>query len=128
MNLLAPLVFVIVALVAGAILKYALKRTVLPYTVGLFAFGLLFGLLDRMGLYGDGSIFQAAVEFAGHIDPDLILYLFLPILIFDAAYELDAHIFRKTLTNATLLSVPGMVVAMFLTGLLMMGVHSWRDQ
>ncbi len=128
MNLLAPLVFVIVALVAGAILKYALKRTVLPYTVGLFAFGLLFGLLDRMGLYGDGSIFQAAVEFAGHIDPDLILYLFLPILIFDAAYELDAHIFRKTLTNATLLSVPGMVVAMFLTGLLMMGVSLFAPQ
>lgn len=122
MNLLAPLVFVIVSLVAGAILKYALKRTVLPYTVGLFAFGLVVGLLERLGVYGDGSIFQDAVEFAGHIDPDLVLYLFLPILIFDAAYELDAHIFRKTLTNATLLSVPGMVVAMFLTGLLMIGV------
>ena len=50
MNMLAPLVFVIVSLVAGAILKYALKRTVLPYTVGLFAFGLMVGLCDRAGL------------------------------------------------------------------------------
>ncbi|WP_297626091.1 sodium:proton antiporter [uncultured Rikenella sp.] len=123
MNMLAPLVFVIVSLVAGAILKYALKRTVLPYTVGLFAFGLLVGLCDRAGLFAQDSFFKASIDFAGHIDPDLILYLFLPVLIFDAAYELDAHIFRKTLTNATLLSVPGMVVAMFLTGLLMMGIH-----
>ena len=122
MELLAPLVFVIVSLVAGAILKYGLKRTVLPYTVGLFAFGLIIGLLDRAGVYADGSVFKASIDFAGNINPDLILYLFLPILIFDAAYELDAHIFRKTLFNATLLSVPGMVVAMFLTGLLMMGV------
>lgn len=122
MELLAPLVFVIVSLVAGAILKYGLKRTVLPYTVGLFAFGLIIGLLDRAGVYADGSIFKQSIDFAGNIDPDLILYLFLPILIFDAAYELDVHIFRKTLTNATLLSGPGMVVAMFLTGLLMMGI------
>lgn len=123
MELLAPLVFVIVSLVAGAILKYGLKRTVLPYTVGLFAFGLLIGLLDRSGAFAEGSVFKASIDFAGNVDPDLILYLFLPILIFDAAYELDVHIFRKTLTNATLLSVPGMVVAMFLTGLLMMGIH-----
>lgn len=122
MELLAPLVFVIVSLVAGAILKYGLKRTVLPYTVGLFAFGLIIGLLDRAGVYADGSVFKASIDFAGNINPDLILYLFLPILIFDAAYELDAHIFRKTLFNATLLSVPGMVVSMFLTGLLMIGV------
>lgn len=81
MELLAPLVFVIVSLVAGAILKYGLKRTVLPYTVGLFAFGLIIGLLDRAGVYADGSVFKASIDFAGNINPDLILYLFLPILI-----------------------------------------------
>lgn len=128
MELLAPLVFVIVSLVAGAILKYGLKRTVLPYTVGLFAFGLVVGLLDRVGIFTDGSLFKASIDFAGNIDPDLILYLFLPILIFDAAYELDVHIFRKTLTNATLLSVPGMVIAMALTGLLMMGIQLFAPQ
>lgn len=122
MEFLAPLVFVIVSLVAGAILKFCLKRTVLPYTVGLFAFGLVIGLLDRMGVYADSSVLKASIDFAGNIDPDLILYLFLPILIFDAAYELDVHIFRKTLTNATLLSGPGMVVAMFLTGAMMMAI------
>lgn len=123
MEVLAPLVFVIAALVVGAILKYGLKRTPLPYTVGLFAFGLIIGLLDRGGMFGADSMIKASIDFAGNINPDLILYIFLPVLIFDAAYELDVHIFRKTLTNATLLSVPGMVIAMGLTGLLMMGVH-----
>ena len=40
-NLLAPLLLAIVGLLAGAILKSILKRTVFPYTVGLFVFGLL---------------------------------------------------------------------------------------
>ncbi len=60
--MLAPLVFVIVSLVAGAILKYALKRTVLPYTVGLFAFGLLVGLCDRAGLFAQDSFFKASPD------------------------------------------------------------------
>ena len=46
-NLLAPLLLAIVGLLAGAILKSILKRTVFPYTVGLFVFGLLIGLLNR---------------------------------------------------------------------------------
>jgi NhaP-type Na+/H+ or K+/H+ antiporter len=54
----------------------------------------------------------------------MILYIFLPILIFDAAYELDVHIFRKTLTNATILSVPGVIIAMLLTAL-MIGIGTF---
>ena len=58
-------------------------------------------------------------------NPDMILYIFLPILIFDAAYELDVHIFRKTLTNATILSVPGVIIAMLLTAALMIGIGTF---
>ena len=46
-NLLAPLLLAIVGLLAGAILKSILKRTGFPYTVGLFVFGLLIGLLNQ---------------------------------------------------------------------------------
>lgn len=123
-NLLAPLAFVIIGLIAGAILKYGLKRTPLPYTVGLFAFGLLIGMSDRFGWLNETPILRASVDFAGNLNPDMILYIFLPILIFDAAYELDVHVFKKTLTNATLLSVPGVVIAMLLTAALMMGIQA----
>ena len=121
--LLAPLIFVVLSLMAGAILKSVLKKTGIPYTVGLFGFGILIGLLDREGGLSDSAILKSAVDMAGNANPDLILYIFLPLLIFDAAYELDVHVFRKTLVNATLLSVPGVVMAMFLTAALMMGIR-----
>ena len=47
---------------------------------------------------------------------------FLPILIFDAAYELNLHIFKKTLANATLLAVPGLIICMLLTGAFIVGM------
>lgn len=120
--LLAPLMFVVICLVVGAILKSVLKKTNFPYTVGLFVLGIGLGLLDRFGVLQDAGIVKPAIDFAGNMDPDLILYIFLPLLIFDGAYELDLHVFRKSLLNSTLLAGPGMVIAMFLTGALLMGM------
>lgn len=109
----------------GAILKFGLKKMPLPYTVGLFAFGLLIGTFDRIGWLESIPILKSSIDFAGNANPDMILYIFLPILIFDAAYELDVHIFRKTLTNATILSVPGVIIAMLLTAALMIGIGTF---
>lgn len=120
--LLAPLIFVVICLMVGAILKSVLKKTNFPYTVGLFVLGIGLGLLDRFGVFQDAGIVKPAIDFAGNMDPDLILYIFLPLLIFDGAYELDLHVFRKSLLNSTLLAGPGMVIAMFLTGALIMGM------
>ena len=124
-NLLAPLFFVLIGLMGGAILKFGLKKMPLPYTVGLFAFGLLIGTFDRIGWLESIPILKSSIDFAGNANPDMILYIFLPILIFDAAYELDVHIFRKTLTNATILSVPGVIIAMLLTAALMIGIGTF---
>lgn len=121
-SVLTPLFFVVICLMAGAILKFGLKKTSLPYTVGLFAFGLLAGVLDRVGVLAPIPILKASVDFAGNANPNMILYIFLPILIFDAAYELDIHVFRKTLFNSSLLAVPGVVVVMFLTAAMLMGI------
>ena len=125
MALLAPLIFVVVCLVLGAILKSLLKKTTFPYTVSLFAIGIVIGLLDRFGVFPETGFLKSAVDFAGNMDPDLILFIFLPILIFDGAYELDLHVFRKSLLNSTLLAGPGMVIAMLLTGVFIMGMASF---
>ena len=55
-ELLAPLFFVIISLVAGAILKYLLRKSAFPYTVGLFFLGILFGVLCRSGVLDDTGI------------------------------------------------------------------------
>lgn len=126
-GLLSPLIFIILSLIVGGVLKFALKKTPFPYTVGLFLFGLIAGLLVRFN-FSSIEWLNAAFDSIGNMNPDMILYIFLPILIFDAAYELDIHIFRKNLTNALLLSVPGVVIAMFLTGALLIWLHSYVPQ
>lgn len=122
---LAPLLLTIGGLIIGAILKSLLKHSRLPYTVGLFAIGIILGVMNRTGVFQSLPELHDAVSSVANINPDLILYLFLPILIFDAAYELNLHIFKKTLANATLLAAPGLIICMLLTSALMMGVATF---
>lgn len=121
-TLLSPLLLTIGGLIIGAILKSLLKHSRLPYTVGLFLVGLAVGICNRSGLFHFSENLSSSIDSVANINPDLILYLFLPVLIFDAAYELNLHIFKKTLANATLLAVPGLVICMLLTGLLLVGI------
>ena len=127
-NLLAPLLLAIVGLLVGAILKSILKRTGFPYTVGLFVFGLLIGLFNRFHYFDFMPRVENAVATVADTNPDFILYVFLPILIFDAAYEMNMHIFKKTLANSTLLAVPGLVVCMLLTAALMIGISLFAPE
>ena len=126
--MLAPLLFVVIGLVAGAVLKSLLKHSSLPYTVCLFCLGVVFGLLSRFNVLPDVGVLRSAVDAVANMDPDLILYVFLPLLIFDGAYEMDLHVFRKSLFNSTLLAGPGMVIAMFLTAALIMGIAAFVPQ
>lgn len=121
-TLLAPLLLTIAGLTVGAIFKSLFQRTRIPYTVGLFAIGLAAGIMNRMGVFHGMPQFSAALDSVANINPDLILYIFLPILIFDAAYELNLHIFKKTLTNATLLAAPGLIICMILTAGVLMAI------
>ncbi|CDD32782.1 putative uncharacterized protein [Bacteroides sp. CAG:714] len=120
--LLAPLLLTIAGLTVGAIFKSLFQRTRIPYPVGLFAIGLAAGIMNRMGVFHGMPQFSAALDSVANINPDLILYIFLPILIFDAAYELNLHIFKKTLTNATLLAAPGLIICMILTAGVLMAI------
>ena len=120
--MLSPLFFVVISLAAGAIMRFLLRKSAFPYTVGLFCWGILLGIMCRSGILDDTGIWGLSIKSVGNISPDLILYIFLPVLIFDAAYELNIHIFRKSLLNATILAVPGVVVALLLTAALIMGM------
>ena len=121
--ILAPLTFVVICLIIGAVLKSLLRNSVLPYTVVLFGVGLLIGYAERRGLLDSVPDIKVAIDMAGEIDPNLILFLFLPILIFQAAFAMDGHIFKKTLINSSLLSAPGLVVSMFIVGAIMMCIN-----
>lgn len=115
-NNTSPLLFIALAIIVGAATRHFLKKTPLPYTVLLLIFGILFGVIARVWSFsGIGGEFAAAVKWAGHINPHLILFVFLPTLIFEAAFNIDIHTFKKTSVNATILAVPGIIIAMIIT-------------
>lgn len=115
---LAPLFFIIIALVIGTLVRHLMQKTPLPFTVILVIFGLILGALTRTGILVKFNLAFIAnsIEWGGSFDPHMILFIFLPILIFEAAFAMDVHTFRKTSTNAVMLAVPGIIIALFLTG------------
>lgn len=125
-NNMAPLLFIIVALIIGAATRHLLRKSPLPYTVTLLIIGIGLGAITRMEFLEGGVMdsLSKSFEWAGHVDPHVILYVFLPTLIFEAAFAMEVHTFKKTLTNATLLAVPGIIIAMLLTGALMVGISA----
>ena len=124
---MSPLFFVIIALIIGAAIRHFFRKGPLPYTVLLLIFGIGLGAATRVGWFSEWNIgsftldlnsLGNAVSWAGHIDPHLILYIFLPTLIFEAAFAMDVHTFRKSFVNASILAIPGIILAMVLTGAL----------
>lgn len=114
---LAPFLFIVLSLFIGTATRHLFSKGPLPYTIMLLIIGLILGVLTRLDILqsiGLGMVGQA-VHWAGHIDPHLILYLFLPTLIFEAAYALHLHTFKKSLVNAVILAVPGIMVAIVIT-------------
>ena len=63
-----------------------------------------------------------AITWGGNMDGHLILYVFLPILIFEAGFALNVHTFKKSVGNAFYLAGPGIVTATLMTGLCFLGM------
>jgi len=127
----SPLLFIVFALLVGAASRHFLSKIGLPFTVVLLLIGILMGVLGRFSFFKafdivgvgiDLSIINQSINWAAHLDPHLILYIFLPILIFEAAFAMDVHVFKKTFTNSALLAVPGILIAIFLTAGILFGV------
>ncbi|MBL4709276.1 MAG: sodium:proton antiporter [Flavobacteriales bacterium] len=127
----SALLFIILAIIIGVSTRHFVKRSPFPFTVLLLIIGLILGVINRLGFFVSYSIFDfnlefaaisESIDFAAHMDPHMLLFIFLPILIFEASYAMDLHTFKKTSTNAILLAVPGILLALGLTAVLAMGL------
>lgn len=120
-TLLSPILMIMAGILVGVVVKSFQKYIKIPYTVVLFAIGLLVGYMYKYDILGAGEFLGGGISLVSGMNPDFILYVFLPILVFDAAYEMDLHVFKKTLLNSSILAGPGVVICMLLTaGLLML--------
>jgi len=80
------------------------RRIKLPYTVALVLAGLVIALQN---------------QFRIELTPDLVLALFLPPLVFEAAFHLRLDQLRANLTPILVLAIPGVLLSTALVGLLL---------
>jgi CPA1 family monovalent cation:H+ antiporter len=99
--------FIILFSIATAV-AIASRPFRVPYTVALGLVGLLLGSLRIME--------------APHLTKELLFAVFLPGLLFEAAFNLDAREFWRNRLAISALAVPGVVVAIGLTGLIVTGI------
>ncbi|MDP9375101.1 MAG: Na+/H+ antiporter [Chloroflexota bacterium] len=91
---LVTLIELLLVVLAVAVL---VKRVRIPYTVALVLAGLVVGLLPQLS--------------GVNLTPELILTIFLPVLLFEGAYNLPAHRLRRNLAPVALLAVPGVLLS-----------------
>lgn len=120
-------IFAFVALSIGVVLKHLFTRfkIPLPYTVALLIIGTLLGLaqlhhpLDpTTAEESNWTVFAIAESIIATIDPHLIMYVFLPTLLFESAINVHYRVFMRMLKPILLLAVPGLVVTSLLTAVL----------
>ncbi|NRB38040.1 MAG: cation:proton antiporter [Pseudomonadales bacterium] len=124
---LLVLLFVILSLLIGAAVRHLLKGTQIPYTVALLVIGLLLGFVHRSDFFLlQLPMFSQMLELVADISPHLILFIFLPTLIFESAFAMEVHLFRRMFLQITLLAVPGLILATVLTAVLVKWSFPWQ--
>ncbi|XP_077994372.1 sperm-specific sodium:proton exchanger-like [Glandiceps talaboti] len=115
------ILFVFVSIAMGALIRSLLNKVPvnIPYTVLLLIVGVLIGLLS--------SNFHQVAKYTimVHMDPHLILHVFLPVLIFESAFAMDVHTFLKSAVQVCILALFGLMVASLLTAVLAQNVFDY---
>lgn len=119
------LLYISIALLIGVSLRYALKKSRIPYTVVLLCLGILIGVVFETQLITSTEQTQRALSLISQLDPHLILFIFLPVLIFESAYSLEVHLFTRALSQISLLAIAGLILSMLMTATLMHEIFNW---
>jgi len=121
------LIFISSSLFLGCLIRHVLKKSNIPYTVALLAIGLLTGFLGHfLASEHPTSTLVQINKMIGGIDPKLVLFIFLPVLIFESAFSLDVHTFKKLFAPISILAVPTLIICIILTAILMKFAFPWN--
>lgn len=93
-------VFVALLAVASGLAMLLRRFAILPYSVALVILGVVV------------SAFRLPLDI--HIDPDLLLAVLLPALVFEAAFRIDLETLRPKLPAVLLLALPGVLITALL--------------
>jgi CPA1 family monovalent cation:H+ antiporter len=100
-------------IVAAAVAMFA-KQIRLPYTIALVVVGILMGILNLLPQM--------------LLTPALVFHLFLPILLFEAAFNIDILDLRDQVKPIAILALPGVLLATAVTAsITYAGLHVWGE-
>eukprot|EP01064_Diplonema_japonicum_P019434 TRINITY_DN2814_c0_g1_i1.p1 TRINITY_DN2814_c0_g1~~TRINITY_DN2814_c0_g1_i1.p1 ORF type:complete len:1339 (+),score=299.79 TRINITY_DN2814_c0_g1_i1:155-4171(+) len=97
----------------GALVRFVCLDTKIPFTVVMFLLGCGFGAIGKVA--GTDSTWDTYMGLAD-MNPHLIMYAFLPVLIFESAFAMEIPVFKKVVGPCILLAGPGLMIASVLTG------------
>ena len=114
------IVFACLFLIGLCAIEHHFRFSRLPYICWVVLFGMGYGVLQQEAFPGLPGL---------TLKPDVILYFFLPVLIFDSSRKLDLGLARQEAVPSILLATLGILVSMgvmavplkFITG------HAWPD-
>ncbi|CAD8098564.1 unnamed protein product [Paramecium primaurelia] len=96
----------------GLTLREVNKKTKFPYSPMVLSCGLLIGLLQSsLGYLGESA------SILSHMHPHLIVYVFIPVLLFESAFNCDWYVFKYQMVNILLLAGPGVGWGAILLGI-----------
>lgn len=108
----------VVLMVIAAVVDPIAKRLRLPFSVALVVVGAaLAAVADRVALLAP----IAELE----VTPEAVFFVFLPTLIFQSAFHLDAKALRANLAPTLTLAVPGLLISTALIGAIMHTAAPW---
>ncbi|KAF3566693.1 hypothetical protein DY000_02013836 [Brassica cretica] len=104
--------FVGMSLVLGIASRHLLRGTRVPYTVALLVIGIALGSLEygthhNLGKLGHG------IRIWNEINPELLLAVFLPALLFESAFSMEVHQIKRCIGQMVLLAGPGVLISTF---------------
>lgn len=110
------IMYMIVALATGVSLLWLISRFMVsvPYTMAVFVAGFVLAISHHGTNKGLGVVSRSLTLWE-HISPELLLYTFLPILLFGDAMKLNVHLFYTKFWQCFLLAGPGVAIATFVT-------------
>ena len=108
-------VFLLSAVFVGVTTRYLCGRfnVSFPYSSSLLIVMTVLGLSQL----GNSDLSAAEIVMSG-LNPDLLQYIFLPVLLLEIVLEMNVRNFRRLLPAILLLLIPGMVITALLTAVL----------
>ncbi|PAJ74714.1 cyclic nucleotide-binding protein [Pseudoalteromonas sp. NBT06-2] len=121
------LMFFVISILLGILLRRLLQNTAIPYSVALLLLGMLIGtMLDFEMQTPIFNEIKASFSLASQLDANLIMFIFLPALVFESAFSLEVHLFKRMLSQIALLAIPGLIICTLFTAILSMWVLPWE--